>query len=92
MLSASLNKTFLSHCSMCYPVGGVVHIKESLLLIGKRSPCGLTASFNQTFSSFLNNLKLCSITCVTYIFYATIVIFDRSLSTFLDEMYRLKGE
>ena len=25
---------------MCYPVCGVVHIKEPLLLIGKSSPCG----------------------------------------------------
>ena len=25
---------------MCYPVCGMVHIKEPLLLIGKRSPCG----------------------------------------------------
>ena len=26
--------------SMCYPVSGIVHIKEPLLLIGKSSPCG----------------------------------------------------
>ena len=25
---------------MCYPVCGMMHIKESLLLIGKSSPCG----------------------------------------------------
>ena len=25
---------------MCYSVCGMVHIKEPLLLIGKRSPCG----------------------------------------------------
>ena len=25
---------------MCYPVYGMVHIKEPLQLIGKRSPCG----------------------------------------------------
>ena len=25
---------------MCYPVYGMVHIKESLLLIGKSNPCG----------------------------------------------------
>ena len=25
---------------MCYPVCGMVHIKELLLLIGKSSPCG----------------------------------------------------
>ena len=25
---------------MCYPVCGMVHIKEPLLLIGKSSPCG----------------------------------------------------
>ena len=27
-------------CGMCYPVCGMVHIKEPLLLIGKCSPCG----------------------------------------------------
>ena len=26
--------------AMCYPVCGMVHIKEPLLLIGKSSPCG----------------------------------------------------
>ena len=25
---------------MCYPVRGMMHIKEPLLLIGKSSPCG----------------------------------------------------
>ena len=25
---------------MCYPVCGMIHIKEPLLLIGKSSPCG----------------------------------------------------
>ena len=27
-------------CGMCYPVCGMMHIKEHLLLIGKSSPCG----------------------------------------------------
>ena len=27
-------------CGMCYPVYGMVHIKEPLLLFGKSSPCG----------------------------------------------------
>ena len=27
-------------CGMCYPVYGMVHIKEPLLLIKKSSPCG----------------------------------------------------
>ena len=27
-------------CGMCYPVSGMVNIKEPLLLIGKSSPCG----------------------------------------------------
>ena len=51
---------------MCYPVSGMVHIKEPLLLIGKCSSCGgsrfpLTmsdaiqpsTSLNRTFPSFL---------------------------------------
>ena len=27
-------------CGMCYPVSGMVHIKEPLLLMGNSSPCG----------------------------------------------------
>ena len=27
-------------CGMCYPVCGMVHIKKTLLLIGKSNPCG----------------------------------------------------
>ena len=27
-------------CGMCYPVCGMVHIKEPLLLIEKSGPCG----------------------------------------------------
>ena len=30
----------LHGCGKCYPVCGMVHIKEPLLLIGKSSPCG----------------------------------------------------
>ena len=30
---------------MCYPVCGLVHIKEPLLLIGKSSPCGGGSGF-----------------------------------------------
>ena len=52
VLSASLNKTFPSFfqavlhdwcnkgCGMSYPIYGIVHIKEPLLLIGKSSICG----------------------------------------------------
>ena len=28
------------YCGLCYPVCGIVHKKEPLLLIGKSSPCG----------------------------------------------------
>ena len=53
---------------MYYPVYGIVHIKEHLLVIGKSSPCGgsgfpynrklnvLSASLNKTFPSFLPHL------------------------------------
>ena len=27
-------------CGMCYPVCGMMHVKEPLLLIGKSNPCG----------------------------------------------------
>ena len=52
MLTVSLNETsYFSFqpvlhnwcnkgCGMCYPVCGMVHIKESLLLIDKSSLCG----------------------------------------------------
>ena len=33
------NDWFNKSCGMCYPVCGIVHIKEPLLLIGKNSPC-----------------------------------------------------
>ena len=36
----SLLSNDISHSSQCYPVCGMVHIKEPLLLIGKNSPCG----------------------------------------------------
>ena len=43
---------------MCYPVSGMVHIKESLLLIGKSSLCG--------GSGFLFSLSECALTiCLT---------------------------
>ena len=32
-------------CGMCYPVCGMVLIKESLLLIEKSSPCGGSRGF-----------------------------------------------
>ena len=31
---------------MCYPVCGMVHIKDSMLLIGKSSPCGCGHRFS----------------------------------------------
>ena len=31
--------------SVCYPVCGIVHIKEPLLLIKKNSPCSVAAGF-----------------------------------------------
>ena len=38
--SRQCSKTGVTKTGMCYPVYGVVHIKEPLLLIGKSSPCG----------------------------------------------------
>ena len=43
---------------MCYPVCGMVHIKEPLLLIGKSSPCGGSRFPLSLFDwSFIINLK-----------------------------------
>ena len=36
----SLVSVQMNECGMCYPVCGMVHIKEPLLLIGMSSPCG----------------------------------------------------
>ena len=35
-----LHNWYNKGCGMCYPVCGMVHIKEPLLLIGKSSLCG----------------------------------------------------
>ena len=35
-----LHDWFNKGCGMYYPVCGMMHIKEPLLLIGKSSPCG----------------------------------------------------
>ena len=43
-------------CGMCYPVCGLVHIKEPLLLIGKSSLCG---SSGFPFSLSERSLTIC---------------------------------
>ena len=48
-------------CGMCYPVCGMMHIKEPLLLIGKNSPCGgsgFTQSLSVLFNDALNTFYL----------------------------------
>ena len=40
LLSTNIKDWCNKGCGMCYPVCGMVHIKEPLLLIGKSSPCG----------------------------------------------------
>ena len=37
-----LNDWCNKDCGICYPVCGMVHIKEPLLLIEKSSPCGIS--------------------------------------------------
>ena len=43
-------------CGMCYPVCGMVHIKEPLLLIGKISPCG-SSGFPLSLSDWSFTIK-----------------------------------
>ena len=43
---------------MCYPVCGMVHIKEPLLLIGKSSPCG-DSGFPLSLSEWSSTIILC---------------------------------
>ena len=40
LVPASLHNWCNKGCGKCYPVCGMMHIKEPLLLIGKSSPCG----------------------------------------------------
>ena len=42
---------------MCYPVCGMVHIKEPLLLIGKSSPCGGSGFPFLTIRIVLNHMS-----------------------------------
>ena len=44
-------------CGMCYPVCGMVHIKEPLLLIGKSSICGGSGVFFLTIRMVLNHMS-----------------------------------
>ena len=37
---------------VCYPVYGMVHIKEPLLLIGKSSPCNGRSGFSLSLSNW----------------------------------------
>ena len=48
---------------MCYPVCGMMHIKEPLLLIEKSSPCN-GSGLNKTFSSLLATRK--EVSCVNF--------------------------
>ena len=44
-LSYFVFQPVLHNWCMCYPVCGMMHIKEPLLLIGKSCPCGAAAGF-----------------------------------------------
>ena len=58
---------------MCYPVCGMVHIKDPLLLIEKSSPCSGDSWFplslsEWSFSIFLTHYKIITVLkCVEYI-------------------------
>ena len=55
---------------VCYPVYGMVHIKEPLLLIGKSSPCGSSwfplslSEWSFTICPMPNNYKIKCVECV----------------------------
>ena len=42
---------------MCYPIGGIMHIKEPLLLIGKSSSCGGSSRFPLSLSEWSFTIK-----------------------------------
>ena len=45
LVSASAPRLGNKGYGMCYPVYGMMHIKEPLLLIGKSSPCGFLSHY-----------------------------------------------
>ena len=48
-------------CGMCYPVCGMMHIKEPFLLIGKSSPCGgsgLPFSLSEWSFTIMSDIKV----------------------------------
>ena len=71
---------------MCYPVCGMVHIKEPLLLIGKSSPCGgsrfllslsewsFIVSLNKTFPSFYGYFLLLLLLLLLYLLLLLLII------------------
>ena len=57
MRDVDRGKSVRSRCNkgrgMCYPVCGMVHIKEPLLLIGKSSPCAAAGFLSPYMSGSL---------------------------------------
>ena len=56
-----LHDWFNKGCGICYPVCGMVHIKEPLLLIGKSSLCGVSGFLSRYLNGPLPYVR-CHIT------------------------------
>ena len=70
---------------MCYPVCGMVHIKEPLLLIGKSSPCGGSGflEWSSTICPKPYNRKIKCVECVLLSFlYEKVLVPDASITYF----------
>ena len=52
LFQSVLNNWCNKGCGMCYPVCGMMHIKEPLLLIGKSSPCSGSIRFHFSLSEW----------------------------------------
>ena len=45
-----LHDCYNKDCGMSYPVSGIVHIKDPLLIVGKNSPCSDNSMFPLSLS------------------------------------------
>ena len=57
------NDWYNKECGMCYPVCGMIHIKEPLLLIVKNSPGG-GSGFPLSLSEWLLHINLNKMCCM----------------------------
>ena len=84
-------------CGMCYPVCGMVHIKEPLLLIEKSSPCG-TSRFPLSLSEWCFTIcptpynrkwNVLTVSCIYIYIYIYIYMNDKNNVSGLEKWFNL---